>query len=83
MHHDLPFRPFPILQHSHIQTVLGSFLNLGAAPPSITEYIGMQDGDRIAVEISTPQGWSSNGGTTAILIPGLCGSHVSSNVSSL
>ncbi len=78
MHRELPFKPFPFLKGSHAQTFIGTFLQWGKEPKSTTKYISLSDGDEIAVEISTPSEWNPDGGLTAILAHGLCGSHKSS-----
>lgn len=75
MYKELPFVPHPILYNSHVQTFFGSLMYLGREPLSVTRYISMSDGDEIAVEISTPPHWNPNGGKTALLVHGLCGSH--------
>lgn len=78
MYKKLPFKPFPILQSSHIQTFIGSCTYWCKEPISTTKFISLSDGDEIAVEISTPKDWNPNRGLSVLMVHGLCGSHRSS-----
>lgn len=77
MHRELPFDPFPLLSGSHQQTILGSFLHWHKEPPSVTKLIPLSDGDKIAIEVTTPENWQPTD-RTIIMVHGLCGSHRSS-----
>ena len=70
------FRPFPCLTHPHLQTIVAAELTWSREPPSSTHLVGLSDGDTIALEVSTPRGWQSHD-PTAVLLHGLCGSHLS------
>ncbi len=75
-----PFEPFPFLSHPHLQTIAAAELSFSLAPPSKLETVALPDGDRLAIEVSTPQAWSAGSGAgraadpTVVLIHGLCGS---------
>lgn len=71
-----PFRPLPLLGNRHLQTVLAAQVNLGSAPPSTTHLLQLPDGDRLALEISTPKNWQPHA-STVVLVHGLCGCHAS------
>ena len=73
----LRFRPFPLLSSPHAQTVLASQLSFTHEPPSETQLITLSDGDRLALEMSTPSEWLPQG-HTIVLVHGLCGCHLSS-----
>jgi len=45
-------------------------------PESVTRYVDLPDGDKIALEFSTPEGWTPDK-PTVFMIHGLCGSHKS------
>ena len=49
-----PFRPFPLLGHPHLQTVLAGKLGLPRTPPASTHVVLLEDGDAIALRVSTP-----------------------------
>lgn len=68
------FRPLRLLAHPHAQTLVGNLLSLARAPRSETHLVALPDGDRLAMEVSTPPGWPDDGPTVALL-HGLCGSH--------
>ena len=70
----LPFCPFPLLAHHHLQTVVASQVNLTTAPPSSTRLVTLEDGDRIALEVSVPTGWQPDA-PTVLMVHGLCGCH--------
>ncbi len=80
----LPFEPFPFLSHPHLQTIAAAELSFSLAPPSDLETVTLPDGDRLAIEVSTPPAWRPGGGPavgtgapadpTVVLIHGLCGS---------
>ncbi len=74
MDFELPFDPFPFLSGSHQQTILGSFLNFQREPKSKTVLVPLSDGDKISLEVTTPENWDVNG-LTVIMVHGLCGSH--------
>lgn len=66
-----PFRPLPWARSPHVQTIAATF-GLARPPPASIEIVDLPDGDRVALEISTPPAWSSQG-PTVLLIHGLCG----------
>jgi predicted alpha/beta-fold hydrolase len=72
----LAFRPFPLLQHHHLQTIIASRMHLMREPPSVTRLVRLADGDYIASEVSTPPGWHAID-PTVVLVHGLCGCHQS------
>lgn len=72
-----PFQPLPLLRNPHLQTLLASLVSFAPDPPSVTEAIELPDGDRLALEVSTPPGWVQALGTV-VLIHGLSGDHRSS-----
>src|SRR5690554_3477872 len=69
-----PFRPLPLLSNPHLQTVLANGLSLAREPRSTTRVVSLPDGDRLAMEVSTPAAWRA-GAPSAALVHGLCGSH--------
>ena len=73
---ELRFDPFPLFTSNHQQTVIGSVFNMQKQPPSKTRFISMPDGDKIALEVSTPKKWKRSD-VTVMMIHGLCGSHYS------
>lgn len=70
----LPFRPFPLLTNGHLQTIVAARVYLPLEPPSITRLVCLPDGDRLALEVSTPRSWQSDAPTVA-MVHGLCGCH--------
>ncbi len=74
---ELPFEPFPLFSGSHPQTILGIFFNWNDEPPSQKRYVTLSDGDKIVIEITTPQHWTPES-LTVVMVHGLCGSHRSS-----
>ena len=68
------FRPFPGLTHPHLQTLVAAKLTWSREPPSSTHLVELSDGDRIALEVSTPRSWQPHD-ATAVLVHGLCGCH--------
>jgi len=79
MSQELPFDPCPFLTGPHYQTIISSFFNLLFEPYSDRKVVQLPDGDRIAVEVTTPRGWKE-GDLTVVLVHGLCGSHRSPNL---
>src|SRR5215471_18858429 len=71
------FRPFPCLTHPHLQTIIAAELTWSREPPSTTHLIELSDGDKIALEVSTPREWQPHD-PTVVLLHGLCGCHRSS-----
>ena len=67
----LPFRPLPLIRGPHSQTIAAVF-RLAGEPPSKTKRVTLDDGDELAVEISTPPEWRPEA-PTVVLIHGLCG----------
>ena len=68
-----PFEPLPGLGSPHAQTILAARLPT-REPPSETWVVPLADGDRLALEASTPPGWTPARGTV-LLVHGLAGSH--------
>jgi hypothetical protein len=76
MSEELPFDPFPFLDDPHQQTILSSFLHVLFDPISECKIVPLADGDKLSIEITTPEGWKLND-VTVVMIHGLCGSHQS------
>ena len=66
------FRPTPLLANPHLQTIVATQIRLTRPPPSTTLLAPLDDGDQLALEVSTPEGWNP-GDRTVLLIHGLCG----------
>ncbi len=79
MSKELPFDPFPLLQDPHHQTIISSFCNFLIEPASDRKLIALPDGDKIALEVTTPREWKPTD-PTVFLVHGLCGSHKSPNL---
>jgi len=71
---ELPFEPF--FNDPHYQTIISSFFHLLLDPESEQKIIALMDGDRLSVEITTPQEWKPED-LTVVMVHGLCGSHQS------
>jgi hypothetical protein len=69
-----PFEPLPLLGQAHVQTFLGAFAKPWREPPSLTRQVVLPDGDRLALEVSTPPAWTDRD-PTVVLVHGLTGSH--------
>ncbi len=76
MAEELNFDPIPFIDGPHHQTIIGSVFNLSIEPKSVRKLIQLSDGDKLALEITTPDGWSKND-LTVMMVHGLCGSHQS------
>lgn len=74
MSKELPFEPFRLFSDPHKQTIAGSLLNFQWEPLSVTKIIPLPDGDKIAVEVTTPATWKASN-LTVVMVHGLCGSH--------
>ena len=70
------FKPFPLWTGCHAQTIAGSFFSFGSNPSSLKRFVYLLDGDKLVMEITTPKGWRDDD-KTAVLVHGLCGSHLS------
>ena len=68
----LTFRPFPLLRNRHLQTILGAWALLPFEPRSEERRVKLADGDILALEVSTPQGWREDS-PTVVMVHGLCG----------
>lgn len=68
------FRPVPLLASPHLQTFVGNFFSLARAPASELRLVTLPDGDRLALQVSTPPGWRDED-PTVVLVHGLCGSE--------
>ena len=73
------FKPFPLWTGCHAQTIAASFLVFGSQLPSLRRFVYLKDGEKLALEISTPKEWKESDPTVA-LVHGLCGSHRSSYI---
>jgi uncharacterized protein len=73
---ELPFDPFPFIDDPHKQTILSSLLNFLFEPSSQRKIVPLPDGDKIALEITTPKEWQPTD-LTVFCVHGLCGSHKS------
>jgi predicted alpha/beta-fold hydrolase len=68
-----PFEPHPWFRGGHVQTIVGRYLpGRRLRLPSTYHEIDVDEGDRLSVLVSTPDGWSP-GDPTALLIHGLAG----------
>jgi predicted alpha/beta-fold hydrolase len=76
---EIPFDPYPFISDPHKQTILSSLMNLLIEPISVQRFINLSDGDKISLEITTPQNWKPTD-LTVFLVHGLCGSHKSPNL---
>lgn len=74
----LSFDPFPYFNNPHLQTIVAAILIFNPEPPSKQMLVPLPDGDKISLEVTTPQNWKATD-DTVILIHGLCGSHRSPN----
>jgi predicted alpha/beta-fold hydrolase len=68
------FRPFLLLTNPHAQTIIAATLTFAREPPSSTRLVKLPDGDMLALEVSTPQGWQPYD-PTVVVVHGLCGCH--------
>ena len=66
----------PLIKNSFYQTFFGSWIDFEANIPSTTYYVTLADGDKIAVEITTPPNWKEDH-FSIVMLHGLCGSHKS------
>lgn len=66
-----PFRTLLFARSPHVQTIAATF-GFARPPPSVSDIVELADGDRIALEISTPPVWREDG-LTVLAIHGLCG----------
>ena len=76
MKQNLAFDPFFLLKTAFQQTVFSAFLFNHSGPPSKTKYVPLEDGDVLALEVSTPSQWKKED-LTVVMLHGLCGSHKS------
>lgn len=74
MGRELHFEPFSFFSDPHKQTIVGSLFNFQLEPISVRKIVQLPDGDKIAIEITTPKNWK-NSDLSVVLIHGLCGSH--------
>jgi predicted alpha/beta-fold hydrolase len=66
------FRPLPLLEGPHVQTILASLMAVSREPPSVLRRLELPGGDRLALHVSTPRSWRPENPTVA-LVHGLCG----------
>jgi hypothetical protein len=79
MSQEIPFEPFSFFNDPHHQTIISSMFSFLSEPVSQRKIIRLPDGDALAVEVSTPEGWKETD-PTVLLVHGLCGSHRSPNL---
>jgi len=70
------FKPFPLFNSAHSQTIVATFIKFHGSPSSVTRFVHFADSERVALEISTPPNWKEND-PTIVMVHGLCGSHKS------
>ncbi len=70
----MDFRPLPLLDGAHAQTLVGNLVSWARAPRAATWRLTLPDGDRLALEVTTPPGWRRDD-PTVLLVHGLGGSH--------
>lgn len=68
------FEPFPLMHDSFAQTIIGSYFNFHRIVGSKTELVALPDGDKMAMEVVTPNNWKEKD-LTVVFLHGLCGSH--------
>ena len=73
---ELPFEPCLFLGNPHQQGYFSTLISWGKAPISTPQIIPLSDGDKLVMEITTPEGWEP-GDPIVLAIHGLCGSHQS------
>jgi len=72
-----PFRMHPVLRGGHMQTLAGVYLPGLTFPYRATQHrISLPDDDILIIHDEVPDGWKPIQGT-AVLVHGLCGSHLS------
>lgn len=74
--HAPQFKPHPLFNGCHRQTIISTFVNFCRAPFSRTEYVHLPDHDWLAMEVTTPPSWTPDQ-LTVVMVHGLCGSHKS------
>lgn len=74
---ELPFDPFPIFSHPHVQAWISTSKWWISKPLSKQNFIDLEDGDKLVLESSTPKDWKETD-PTVLCVHGLCGSHESS-----
>ena len=79
MSKEIPFEPFYFANDPHKQAIINTFFNFLLEPNSDQHLITLADGDRISLEVSTPDRWRSDD-LTVVLVHGLCGSQSSPNI---
>jgi len=76
MFEELPFEEHRFFTGANFQTIMGSFFHFAGEPLSQTKLLTLPDGDKMSLEITTPNGWTDSD-KTVVLVHGLCGSHKS------
>ena len=69
MGQELPFEPFSLFADPHKQTIINSLCNFLWDPPSETKLVPLPDGDKIALELTTPWNWKPDN-LTVLLVHG-------------
>ena len=70
------FKPIFGLKNPHLQTLLAHFISRFKEPQSVTQYVNLPDGDKLALEVTTPKTWKPHL-PTVLLMHGIGGSHKS------
>ena len=70
------FKPFGFIKSGHMQTIVASLLTFYSDPLSCRRYVHFSDGERIALEVTTPPNWKPED-PTVVMVHGFCGSHQS------
>ena len=73
---ELPFDPFPIFSDPHVQAWISTTRWWISKPLSHQDFITLEDGDKLVLESTTPEGWKKTD-PTVLCVHGLCGSHES------
>jgi uncharacterized protein len=74
---ELPFDPCPMFSDPHLQAWLSTTKWWISKPKSVQDFVHLEDGDKLTLESTTPEGWK-NTDPTVLCVHGLCGSHESS-----
>ncbi len=72
----MTFTPYTLLRNPHIQTLLSYVIKRYDEPESETMFVELEDGDKLALEVTTPKGWKDSN-LTVLLMHGVGGSHKS------
>lgn len=70
------FKPFGLFKSCHTQTIVASLLTFYPDLLSYRRFVHFSDGERIALEVTTPPNWKPED-PTVVMVHGFCGSHQS------